>query len=114
MLIDQENSNVLPLTDELIECLLDSRDLGFGVHNEEVLGCAWGGGNVLICQKSTISHRELSNELTAPGCHLPGDGEHTPMPERSKPVTVSYGGSNSLAMGMAGYGNPRGDLPHLR
>lgn len=68
MLIDQENPNVLPLTDEIIECFLDSRDFGFGVHNKEVLGCVGWRGNMLMLQQSTISHRELSKELTAPGC----------------------------------------------
>ena len=97
MLIDQENSNVLSLTDELIECLLDSRDLGFGVHDEEVLGCAGWGGNVLIHQQVLSVTGGLSNKLTAQDA-LAGDGERTPMPERSKPVTVSYGGSVSLAM----------------
>jgi len=37
MLIDQDNPDVLPLTDKLIESLLDSRHLGFGVHDEEIL-----------------------------------------------------------------------------
>lgn len=37
VLVDQDNSNILPLPSELVECLLDGRLFGFGVDDQVVL-----------------------------------------------------------------------------
>lgn len=36
MLVDEQNTNVLPLTRELVKCSLDSCGFRLGVYNEEV------------------------------------------------------------------------------
>lgn len=36
MLVDQDDSNILPLLGEVVECLLDRRRFGLGVDHQEV------------------------------------------------------------------------------
>lgn len=47
VLVDQDNSNILPLPSELVECFLNSGLLGFGVDNEVVLLRVWSFGDML-------------------------------------------------------------------
>ena len=54
MLVNQQNSHILPRTREAIERLLDSRRLRLGVDDKEILlraGVCIGrlGGDVLFC-----------------------------------------------------------------
>ena len=53
MLIDENNSDILPLGRESLKCLLDSSCVSLGVDDEEVLLRVWRGRNVL---SSRISH----------------------------------------------------------
>lgn len=77
MLIDEHNSNILPLTRERIECALDRRSFGPGVDNEEVLLGVRGVGDVLFIFINT-------------GLHFSGvGGERTPTPANRMPVTES-------------------------
>lgn len=48
VLVDQQNSNILSLLREVLECSLDGGGLGLGVDNEEVALRVWGIGDVLI------------------------------------------------------------------
>lgn len=55
MLVDQKNTNILPLAGELVESTLDGRDLGLLVHDEVVLLTVWGVGDVLYIRISITS-----------------------------------------------------------
>lgn len=47
MLVDQQDANVLPLTREVVECLLDCGGFGLGVDDEEVALRVWRVGYML-------------------------------------------------------------------
>ena len=48
MLVDQQNSHILPLRRECPECGLDRCVLCFVVHDQEVFLGVGGGGDVLV------------------------------------------------------------------
>ena len=47
MLIDENNSDILPLGRESLKCLLDGGVICLGIDDEEVLLRVWGGRDVL-------------------------------------------------------------------
>lgn len=76
MLVDEQDTNILPLTRELVESGLDGSSIGLGVYNKEVLLRVWWTGDVLfesVCGSSTSRRGNA----------------HTPMPASKRPVTES-------------------------
>lgn len=59
MLVDQKNSNILPLRRESLECFLDSCIIGFAVYYQEVLLRVRRLGNMLEMISPTTGNRVI-------------------------------------------------------
>lgn len=80
MLVDQQNSDVLPLLCEVLECLLDGGGLGLGVDHKEVALRVWGIGNML---DNRGSGQQLNHLDEVPSSHAIG-------PDNPKAVLYSH------------------------
>ena len=76
MLVDEQDTNILPLTCELVESSLDSSSIGFRVYDKEVLLGVWWVGDMLF--ESVCRRYRLKKGI-----------DHTPMPASKRPVTES-------------------------
>lgn len=76
MLVDEQDTNILPLTCELVECSLDSSSICLRVYDKEVLLRVWRVGDML-------------SESVCRRYHLKRVIAHTPMPASKRPVTES-------------------------
>lgn len=79
MLVDQHNSDILPLPSELVESLLDGRLFGFGVDDQ-----------VVLLRVRCVGH--MLDMLLANAVSIRGNSiARTPTPANKMPVTESCG-----------------------